>query len=65
MKTTMWYMTYMWEKTHPLNSFNMAERVGKKLSAGGALEAIFAGEDSEDENFDEGSDIEYVPNSEN
>ena len=63
MKTTMWYLRYIWEKTHPIHSFNMVERVSKQFSAGEALEAIFADEDSEDENFDCGSNIEYVPNS--
>ena len=42
----------------------MAERLSKRFGAE-ALEAIFADEDSEDENFDCGPDIEYVPNSEN
>ena len=35
-----------------------------RFGAGEAVEAIFADEDSEDENFDCRSDIEYVPNSE-
>ena len=43
----------------------MAGRVSKWFSAGEALEAIFTDKDSEDKNFDCGSDIEYVPNSEN
>ena len=44
----MWYLTYIWEKTHPLHSFNMTGRVSKKFSAGEALEAIFADEDSKE-----------------
>ena len=43
----------------------MAGKVSKRLSAGGAPEAIFADKESEDENFDCGSDIEYVLNSVN
>ena len=43
----------------------MAERGSKKYTAGEALEAIFADEDSGDKNFDCGSDVEYVPDSEN
>ena len=43
----------------------MAERGSKKYTAGEALEAIFADEDSGDENFDCGSDVEYVLDSEN
>ena len=43
----------------------MAERRSKKNTAGEALEAIFADEGSGDENFDCGSDVEYVPDSEN
>ena len=65
MKITTWYLIYIWEKTHPLHSFNMAERISNRFSAGEALEDIFADEDSEDENFNCGSDIEYVLNSEN
>ena len=42
----------------------MTERGSKKYTAGEALEAIFADEDSGDENFDCGSDVEYVPDSE-
>ena len=57
--------TTIWEKTHPIHSFNMAGRVSKRFRAGEALEAVFAEEDIEDKNFDYGSDIEYVCSSEN
>ena len=55
-------ITNIIEGAHPLQSFNMAERVSKKYTAG---EATFDDEDSGDENFDCGSDVEYVPDSEN
>ena len=43
----------------------MAGKESKRFRAGEALEAIFADEDNEDENCDSGSDIEYIPSSEN
>ena len=43
----------------------MAEGRKKRFSAGEVLEAIFADRDSNDEDFDCGSDIEIVPDSEN
>ena len=43
----------------------MAERRGKRYSAGEAIEAIFADEDSNDETFDCGYDLDIIPDSEN
>ena len=48
----------------PPYSFIMAERGRKRFSAEEVLEVIFADEDSSNENFDCGSDVECVPNSE-
>ena len=41
----------------------MAERGKKRYTAGEVLEAIFEDDDSNDEQFDCGSDIEAVPDS--
>ena len=50
--------------THPFTA--SAWLTGKKrYSVGEALEAVFADEDSGDENFDCGSDAEVIPDSEN
>ena len=49
----------------PPHSFSMADRGKKRYSVGEALEAVFADEDSGDENFDCGSDAEVIPDSEN
>ena len=65
MKTTMWYLTYIWEKTHPLHSLNMAERVSKRFSAGKAPVAFLQMQIMKMKTFNCGSDIEYVPSSEN
>ena len=43
----------------------MAEGRGKRYSAGEAIEAIFADEDSNDETFDCGYDLDIIPDSEN
>ena len=43
----------------------MAEGRGKRYSAGEAIEAIFADEDSNDETFDWGYDLDIIPDSEN
>ena len=51
-------------KETPPSQLQYGRKVNKRFSAGKALEAIFVDEDSEDENFDCGSDIEYVSNSE-
>ena len=53
----------MHERDTPPYSFNMAERGKKKYSVGEALEAIFEDEDSNDDQFDCGSDAEIVPDS--
>ena len=42
--------------------FNMAEK--KLYSVGEAIEAIFTDQDSDNDNFDCGSDVEYCPDSE-
>ena len=42
----------------------MADRGRKLFSVGEAIEAIFADQDSDNDNFDCGSDIEYCPDSE-
>ena len=47
----------------PPYSSNMAERGKKRYTAGEVLEAIFDDEDSLDEQFDCGSDVEMVPDS--
>ena len=47
-----------------LHGFNMAERGRKRYTVGEALEAVFADKDSDNENFDFGSDVEFVPDSE-
>ena len=47
----------------PLYSFNMAERGRRILNLQEALESIFP-DDSDNENFDCGSDFEAVPDSE-
>ena len=43
----------------------MTEGRKKRFSAGEVLEAIFADTDSNDEDFDCGSDVEITPDSEN
>ena len=43
----------------------MAEGNKKKFSKGEVIEAMFADENSNDEDFDSGSDIEIFPASEN
>ena len=43
----------------------MAEGKGKRYSTGEAKEAIFADEDSNDESFDCGYDLDIIPDSEN
>ena len=43
----------------------MAEGRGKRYSTGETLEAIFADEDSNDESFDCGYDLDIIPDSEN
>ena len=43
----------------------MAEGRGKRYSTGEAIEAIFADEDSNDESFDCGYDLDIIPDSEN
>ena len=43
----------------------MAEWRGKRYSAWEAIEAIFADEDSNDETFDCGYDLDIIPDSEN
>ena len=43
----------------------MAEGRGKRYSAGEAIEAILADEDSNDETFDCGYDLDIIPDSEN
>ena len=43
----------------------MAEWRGKRYSAGEAIEAIFADEESNDETFDCGYNLDIIPNSEN
>ena len=43
----------------------MAEGRGKRDSAGEAIEAILANEDSNDETFDCGYDLDIIPDSEN
>ena len=43
----------------------MAERSGKRYSTGEAIEASFADEDSNDERFDCGYDLDIIPDSEN
>ena len=42
----------------------MAERGRKRYTVGEVLEAVFADKDSDNENFDCGSDVEFVHNSE-
>ena len=53
----------MGQSDTPPCSFNMAEETRKRLSAEEAIEAIFADEDSNDEDFNYGSDIDFVPDS--
>ena len=48
----------------PLHSFNMAERGRKQYILGEVLEAVFADKDSDNKNIDCGSDVEFVPDSE-
>ena len=48
----------------PPSSFNMAERGKKRYKLSEAVEAIYADEDSENENYDCGSDVDFVSNSE-
>ena len=43
----------------------MAEGRGKRYSTGDAIKAIFADEDSNDESFDCGYDLDIIPDSEN
>ena len=50
-------------RTNP-HSFNMVDRGRKLFSAGEAIEAIFTDQDSDNDNFDCGSDVEYCPGSE-
>ena len=42
----------------------MADRGRKLFSVGEAIETIFADQDSDNDNFDCGSDVEYCPDSE-
>ena len=42
----------------------MADRGRKLFSVGEAIEAIFTDQDSDNDNFDCGSDVEYCPDSE-
>ena len=42
----------------------MADRGRKLFSVGEAIEAIFADQDSDNDNFNCGSDVEYCPDSE-
>ena len=42
----------------------MADRGRKIISVGEAIEAIFTDQDSDNDNFDCGSDVEYCPDSE-
>ena len=42
----------------------MADRERKLYSVGEAIEAIFTNQDSDNYNFDCGSDVEYCPDSE-
>ena len=42
----------------------MADRGRKLFSVGKAIEAIFTDQDSDNDNFDCGSDVEYCPDSE-
>lgn len=46
----------------PPHSFNMAEGRRRKFTAAEAVELIWADEDSGNENFDCGSDVESLPN---
>ena len=43
----------------------MAEGRGKRYSAGEDIDAMFADEDSNDESFDCGYDLDIIPDSEN
>ena len=43
----------------------MAEGRGKRYSTGEAIEKIFADEDSNDESFECGYDLDIIPDSEN
>ena len=43
----------------------MAEGRGKRYSAGEAIEAMFADEDSNDETFNSGYDLDIIPDCEN
>ena len=56
---------YKAESDTPPSLCKMAEGRKKRFFAGEVLEAIFADRDSNDEDFDCGSDIENVPDSEN
>ena len=42
----------------------MAERGRKRQTVGKVLEVVYADKDSDDENFNCGSDVEFVPDSE-
>ena len=42
----------------------MAERGRKRYTVGEVFEAVFANKDSDNENFDCGSDVEFVPDGE-
>ena len=42
----------------------MAERGRKRYTVGEVLEAVFANKDNDNENFDYGSDMEFVPDGE-
>ena len=44
-------------------SCNMAKGRGKRYSTGEAIEAIFADEDSNEETFDCGYDLDIIPDS--
>ena len=49
----------------PPHSFIMADRGRKRFTAGQVLEAIFTDQDSDNENYDCGSDTESIVNDEN
>ena len=57
------YTAWVHKRDTPPYSSNMAERGKKRYTAGEVLEAIFDDEDSLDEQFDCGSDVEMVPDS--
>ena len=49
----------------PPHSFIMADKGRKRFTAGEVLEAIFTDQDSDNENYDCGSDAESIVNDEN